>query len=48
MIGGDWELESQTPETNNMEIENGMCKTDQREFNRKLGNNDQNQQKKYN
>ena len=39
MIGGDWEVERQTPDNGN-----GMGKTD----NRKLGNNDQNQQKKYN
>ena len=48
MIGGDWEVERQTPDSNNMEVGNGMGKADQCEDNRKLGNSDQNQQKKYN
>ena len=48
MIGGDWEVERQTPDSSSMEAENGMGKTDQCEDNRKLGNDDQNQEKKYN
>ena len=46
MIGGDWEVERQTPGSSNTEVGNGMGKTDQCEDNGKLGNNDQNQQKK--
>ena len=48
MISGDWEVERQTPDSSNMEAGNGMGKTYQYEDNGKLGNNDQNQQKKYN
>ena len=48
MTGGDWEVERQTPDSSNMEVGNGMGKTCQCESNGKLGNNDQNQQKKYN
>ena len=48
MIGGDWEVERQTPDSSNMEVGNGMGKTYRCEDNEKLGNNDQNQQKKYN
>ena len=48
MIGGDWEVERQTPDSSNMEVGNGMDKADQCKVNRKLGNIDQNQQKKYN
>ena len=48
MIGGDWEVERQTPDSSIMKVENGMGKTYQCEDNEKLGNNDQNQQKKYN
>ena len=53
MVVGDWESERQTPGSSNMEVGNGMGKTDQWEIketedNGKLGNNDQNQQKKYN
>ena len=48
MIGGDWEAERQTPDSSNMEVGNGMGKADQCKDNRKLGNSDQNQQKKYN
>ena len=48
MVVGDWEVERQTPGSSNMEVGNGMGKTDQCEDNGKLGNNDQNQQKKYN
>ena len=29
MIGGDWEVERQTPDSSNMEVGNGMRKTDQ-------------------
>ena len=47
MIGGDWEVGRQTPDSSNMEAGNGMGKTDQCEDNGKLGNNDLNQQKKY-
>ena len=43
MIGGDWEVGRQTPDSSNMEAGNGMGKTDQCEDNGKLGNNDQNQ-----
>ena len=48
MIGGDWEVEWQTPDSSIKKVENGMGKTYQCEDNGKLGNNDQNQQKKYN
>ena len=48
MIRCDWEVERQTPDSSNMEVGNGMGKTWQCEGNGKLGNNDQNQQKKYN
>ena len=48
MIGGDLEVERQTPDSSNMEVGNGMGKAYQCEDNGKLGNNDQNQQKKYN
>ena len=48
MIGGDWEAERQTTDSSNMEVGNGMGKADQCEDNRKLGNSDQNKQKKYN
>ena len=48
MISGDWEVERQAPDSRNIEVGNGMDKTYQCEDNRKLGNNDQNQQKKYN
>ena len=48
MIGGDWEVERKTPDSSNVEVENGMGKAYQCEDNEKLGNNDQNQQKKYN
>ena len=37
MIGGDWEAERQTPDSNNMEVGNGMGKTDQCEDHGKLG-----------
>ena len=43
MIGGDWEVERQTPDSSNVEVGNGMGKTYQCEDNEKLGNNDQNQ-----
>ena len=46
MIGGDWEVERQTPGSSNTQVGNGIGKTDQYEDNGKLGNNDQNQQKK--
>ena len=45
IIGGDWEVERQTPDSSNMEVGNGMRKTDQCEDNGKLGKNDQSQQK---
>ena len=48
MISGDWEVERQTPDSSNMEVGNGMGKTDPCMDNGKLGNSDQNQQKKYN
>ena len=37
MIGGDWEAERQTPDSKNMEVGNGMGKTDQCEDHGKLG-----------
>ena len=43
MIGGDCKVERQIPDSSNMEAGNGMGKTDQCEYNGKLGNNDQNQ-----
>ena len=48
MIGGDWKVERQTTDSSNMEVGNGMGKTDQCEDNGKLGNNNPNQQKKFN
>ena len=48
MIGGDQDVQRQTPDSSNMEAGNGMGKTDQCEDNEKLDNNDQNQQMKYN
>ena len=48
MIGGDWEVVRQTHDSSIMKVENSMGKTYQCEDNGKLGNNDQNQQKKYN
>ena len=48
MIGGDWEVERQTLHSINMEVGDGMAKTDQYEDSAKLTNSDQNQQKKYN
>ena len=47
MIGGDWEVVRQTHDSSIMKVENSMGKTYQCEDNGKLGNNDQNQQKKY-
>ena len=47
MIGGDWEVEKQTPDSSNMEVGNGMAKTNQCADNGKLGNSDENQQKEY-
>ena len=48
MIGGNWEVERQTPDSSNMEVGDGMGKTYQSKGNAKLRHNDQNQQKKYN
>ena len=48
MIRGDWEVERQRPDSSNRDTGNGMGKIDQWEDNEKLGNNDQNQWKKYN
>ena len=44
MIGGDWEVERQTPYSSTMNVESDMGKTYQCEDNGKLGNNDQNQE----
>ena len=48
MIGGDWEVARQTPDSSIKKGENGMGKTYKCEDNGQLGNNDQNQQKIYN
>ena len=48
MIGSDWEVVRQTHDSSITKVENSMGKTYQCEDNGKLGNNDQNQQKKYN
>ena len=39
MIGGDWEVERQTPDSSIIEVKNGMGKTYQCEDIGKLGNN---------
>ena len=48
MIVGVWEVERQTRDSSNMEVGNGMGKTEQCQDNGKLGNSDQNQQNKHN
>ena len=48
MTNGNWRFERQTPDNSNKKVGNGMAKTDQCDGNRKLGNSDQNQLKKYN
>ena len=46
MIRGDWEVETQRPDSSNRDTGNGMRRTDQCEDNEKLANYNQNQWKK--